>query len=350
MNYLKNEGKHQHEIHEMCRVFRHLHNEPIRMIIKAYVKHFEHQEKTTFDDAKQTLKKALNMEHQRFEKLAKREDIPTLKFLATDEAAQNHLHEALLGLKDNVWVLEWCGDWKSIHMFWDYKYGPGYLLVTRTRNKMRPVYFTLKKSMPVYFNGKFDAGDNATVQRLEHEDLANIIRHAWLGTLDKVFDYDVPALKKECLVKATDSKEFHDNLEKLHQQWQRDDNDYCRGWKDDTYRWACQIAQQELGHQMRDKSVNSNPYFCHVLIEWDPKKREDWEQRMQDKRDREYKEGMSKGERQAQRNREREMQAEESEGRDGQSNERARRQSDRTTQEWAKQKKRNGGFLWGDDD
>ena len=123
MTPLHKNGKSRKEIHEICRAFRHLHNEPIRMVIDAYFQHVK--QKITADEAKETLHYALNLEIRQYSSQSKRQDTKRLHFLTKNNTAKDCLHTALLNLKEKVWVLEWCGDWKNILMFWDYEYGPG---------------------------------------------------------------------------------------------------------------------------------------------------------------------------------------------------------------------------------
>ena len=111
MTPLQKNGKSHRKIHEICRAFRHLHNEPIRMIINAYFQHVKQQ--ITADAAKKVLHYALNLEISKYSRTSKRQDQKKLRFLATNDSAKNCLHQALLNLKEKVWVLEWCGDWKS---------------------------------------------------------------------------------------------------------------------------------------------------------------------------------------------------------------------------------------------
>lgn len=282
----RNVGKHimqvwgrpeTHKIdHAMSREFRHLHDKPVRGIISAYFQHF--QKRITAEEAKQSLVRGLLMEIKDCWQETKQEDQPVLQFLATDKTAQEGLHQGLLSLGANVWVIEWCGDWKSISLFWDYQYGPGYLLVTRTKNHKRPVYFTKERTLPVHLNGRFEDGDETNLKRLEHEDLERIIRHAWLGTLDEIFRYNIVSLQKECQVSQEDVENFEENIQRLHEEWVSEDNAYSKTHPDNTYYW--------IPERLRSNAIfSSNPYFCRLLIGDLPERRdEQWEQRFDNER------------------------------------------------------------------
>ena len=242
--------------HAMTRTLRHLHDEPVRMIIETYLQHKKGT--TSVENARETLSRALQMEIRNFWSQTKREDRHVLRFLAQDKGAQDQLHHGLLSLGDNVWMIEWCGDWKSINLFWNYKYGPGWLLVTRTKNNMRPLYFTLGKQC-VHLNGRFLADDKRNLRRLKHDDLARIIRHAWAGTLDEIFSYDAVYLKKKCVVHSGDLAKFKRNVEQLNREWQSEDENYCTKRPDDKYRWTPNAMPSNA-------RLGNNPYCCQLFF------------------------------------------------------------------------------------
>lgn len=260
--------------HAMSRTLRHLHDKPVRGIIAAYFQHF--QKRITAEEAKQSLGRALLMEIEDCSKETKKEDQPVLQFLSTDDTAQEGLHQGLLSLKENVWVIEWCGDWKSISLFWDYEHGPGYLLVTRTEDGKRPVYFTKKEQKPVHLNGRYEDGDKRNLKRLKNDDLAIIIRHAWLGTLDQIFEYNPKFLSAKCQVRQSDVKRFRLNIRQWHKEWEHEDEAYSKSHPDNSYYW--------IPERLRSDAIfSSNPYFCQLLIGDLPERRDEgWEQQRED--------------------------------------------------------------------
>ena len=279
MKPLHKNGKSGQEIHEICRAFRHLHNMPIRMIINAYFQHVKKQ--ITADAAREVLHNALNLEISEYSRISKRQDQKKLRFLAKNDQAKNCLHQALLNLKEKVWVLEWCGEWKNILMFWDYDYGPGHLLVKRIKNNLRPVYFT-HSFFPIHLNGRFEAsdaqGDDYYLKHLQNEDLAKIIEHAWLGTLDEIFRYNVPSLREKCTVEVEDEKKFDAKIQLIRKQWVNEDKSFCRANPTETYRWASAYNAAML---------QCNP-FRQILIQYDPDYYARWEDKLEGQRDDTY--------------------------------------------------------------
>ena len=145
--------------HQVVRSLRHLHFGPIRMIIKAYIQVCENKNLSV--KAKQALVDAINMEINNYSDESNKWDLEVIKFISSNDKALQCLHDGLIALKEDVWVLEWCGDWRSYRMFWEYEYGPGNLLVKRLQTyndeDYRPVYFTIQNKknelLPVHLRG-----------------------------------------------------------------------------------------------------------------------------------------------------------------------------------------------------
>lgn len=242
-------------LHQIVRTFRHLHCRPVRLIIAAYMdiysnsSHYGNTQKQEY--ARQTLSAAISDEVNNFLFHSDTWDRPIWKFLNECDDAKACLHNGLLKMKDDVWALEWCGDWKNCNMFWLYDKGPGRLLVNSVKKQdgkfdTLPIYLTCEKDMVHMKNMR----DNS-IYLLTSHDLARIIKCAWKDDLPSIFKYEISSyVKTDLSITPEEKKSLISELKEFERQWNAEDELYQEHNQDIKYEFGRDLSQ--------------NPYLCKI--------------------------------------------------------------------------------------
>ncbi len=242
-------------LHQIVRTFRHLHCRPVRLIIAAYMdiysnsSHYGNTQKQEY--ARQTLSAAISDEVNNFLFHSDTWDRPIWKFLNECDDAKACLHNGLLKMKDDVWALEWCGDWKNCNMFWLYDKGPGRLLVNSVKKQdgkfdTLPIYLTCEKDMVHMKNMR----DNS-IYLLTSHDLARIIKCAWKGNLPSIFKYEIPDKVQNYLsITPQEKQSLKEELTQFERQWKVEDALYQENNQDTAYKF--------------NRDLSQNPYLCKI--------------------------------------------------------------------------------------
>lgn len=248
------------QVSQIVRSFRHLHNHPIRQIIRAYFDLANNQISDT--EALKALIVNLNTEYEQYSKISDTWDLKFMQLFGSKDAdadcfeIRNLLHQALKKLGQNVVLLEWCSAWKNELIEWEYERGPFFQLIRlNSKNQTRRGSDIAGASEHLQTVHITDIANDEKRQLwpLTHEDKRCLIIDAWKNNPRADFaDNNTTALTKQ---------QIWQNYQVIcHrvQKWLEDQNAYIQDEKskDVCYRYGCRFNKFKTG-EMSQKQRKS---------------------------------------------------------------------------------------------